>query len=179
MLRGERQEEAAMLPRHEVPTHLHVEDRVFFGFMTVRHVLVLAGGGFFCLGAVVSPPLPLPEALRYLSALVIAAVTLAVAFVEPDGRPMEEWLLAVARYTLSPRVAVWRPLATAWEEDEARAGVLLLGEGQQYLGPSRDKGPGRHRRQGEDEQMALRGATRTGYATEDPYRPASSLGVRS
>lgn len=165
-----------MLPRHEVPTHLHVEDRVFFGFMTVRHVLVLAGGGFFCLGAVVSPPFPLPEALRYLSALVIAAITLAVAFVEPDGRPMEEWLLAVAKYTLSPRVAVWRPLATAWEEDEARAGVLLLGEGRQGPAPLRDKGWAAHHRQGGDGRVIVRGAA---GAAEGSPRPARSLGVRS
>ena len=116
-----------MLPRHEVPTHLHVQDRVFFGFMSVRHILVLAAGAFFCLGAVVSPPLPLPEVLRYMCAVIIGAITLAVAFVEPDGRPMEEWLMAVMRYNLSPRTAVWKPLPAAWEGDEEKAGVLLLG----------------------------------------------------
>ncbi len=129
-----------MLPRHEVPTHLHVEDRVFFGFMTVRHVLVLAGGCFLAMGAVLSPPLPLPEFLRYLWAAAIAAATLAMAFVEPDGRPMEEWLLAVAKYTLSPRVAVWRPLATAWEGDEGKTGVLVLGGERHGQRPAATRG---------------------------------------
>lgn len=118
-----------MLPRHEVPTHLHVEDRVFFGFMTVRHVLVLAGGGLLCLGMALSPPFPLPEMLRYLLAMAIAGAALAIAFVEPDGRHMEDWLMAVARYLLSPRVAVWRPLPETWETGEEKAGVLVLSEG--------------------------------------------------
>lgn len=118
-----------MLPRHEVPTHLHVEDRVFFGFMTVRHVLVLAAGSFFAMGAVFSPPLPLPEALRYLCAALIVAAAAAVAFIEPDGRKMEDWLLAVARYLTSPRVAVWLPSPLPWPEEGEKTGVLVLGPG--------------------------------------------------
>jgi len=118
-----------MLPRHEVPTHLHVEDRVFFGFMTVRHVLVLAGGSFLAMGAVLSPPLPLPELLRYLCAVVIGAATLAAALVEPDGRKMEEWLLAFLKYQLTPRVAVWRPCGEEMGDDEGRRGALVLTAG--------------------------------------------------
>jgi hypothetical protein len=126
-----------MLPRHEVPTHLHVEDRVFFGFMTVRHVLVLAGGCFLAMGAVLSPPLPLPEFLRYLCAVAIGAATLAVAFVEPDGRKMEEWLFAFLRYQLTPRVAVWRPCGEEWGQDEGRRGALVLTAGADGSAPER------------------------------------------
>jgi hypothetical protein len=118
-----------MLPRHEVPTHLHVEDRVFFGFMTVRHVLVLAGGCFFAMGAVLSPPLPLPEFLRYFCAVIIGAATLAVAFVEPDGRKMEEWLLAFVRFQLTPRIAVWRPCGDEIGDGEEAGGTLVLAGG--------------------------------------------------
>lgn len=131
-----------MLPRHEVPTHLHVEDRVFFGFMTVRHVLVLAGGSLLCIGMALSPPFPLPEMLRYLLAMTIAGAALAIAFVEPDGRHMEDWLMAVARYLLSPRVAVWRPLPEAWETEEEKAGVLVLSEGGRGLASPRPGGRG-------------------------------------
>ncbi len=116
-----------MLPRHEVPTHLDVEDRVFFGFMTVRHVMVMAIGLFFAAAVVLSPPLPLPGALRYLVAAVIGAATLAVAFIEPDGRKMEDWLLAFARYRTTPRVLVWTPADNDWADEEAAQGVLVLG----------------------------------------------------
>jgi len=153
-----------MLPRHEVPTHLHVEDRVFFGFMTVRHVLVLAGGCFFAMGAVLSPPLPLPEFLRYLCAVIIGAATLAVAFVEPDGRKMEEWLLAFVRYQLTPRIAVWRPCGDESGEGEEAGGTLVLAAG---VGGSAVE------RKGTDLQLSHGVAMWTGKTSYQVERPAA------
>src|SRR5690349_10028421 len=87
--------------RHQVPTHLDVEDRPFLG-LTVRQALVLAVGGVWAY-AVWTQTASLPVALRL--PLAAACFLPAAAGVLGWGA----WALAALRYALTPRVAVWRP----------------------------------------------------------------------
>ena len=90
---------------HEIPTHLDTPDRAFFG-LTLRQIMVLAValGGIF--GAIDSFGMP----LGLLAAVLCAVAGVAVAFVQPLGRPFEEWMFVMLRYVATPRRATWRPV---------------------------------------------------------------------
>ncbi len=106
--------------RHEIPTHLDVEDKAFYG-LTVRQFTNLVAG----LGGTYSlwnqwPGLPLP--VRWALAALSVLVTLATTFVTLGGRPIEHWVLVIARYLAVPRRRVWRvpqPDPAAWNVDDA------------------------------------------------------------
>ncbi len=93
--------------RHEIPTHLNVEDKAFFG-LSVRQVLFLVSG-LSASYALWSQWPELPAALR----LGLAAATLigAIAFVlvHPGRRGLEEWAFVALHYAATPKVATWRP----------------------------------------------------------------------
>jgi len=94
------------MDRHEIPTHLNVEDKAFAG-LTMRQLMTVAIGLALAYGAASEPPLPVP--LRLIAAgLVLAAVAL-VALWRPAGRPLEDWAFVLLRYWAVARVAVWRP----------------------------------------------------------------------
>lgn len=125
-----------MLPTHEAPTHLHVEDRVFFGVLTVRQLFILAGGVMMAAGMIMTPPLPLPRALFVPPALVVAALAAVWALWRPMGRSLEDWALALLRYWSSPRVAVWRPLVSDVEDEGEGARALVIARrARQARGP--------------------------------------------
>lgn len=92
--------------RHEIPTHLNVEDKAFAG-LTMRQLMTLAVG--LALAYSVANDLPLPLALRAAAGAVAVATALALVLIRPQGRPLEDWAFALARYWSVPRVAVWRP----------------------------------------------------------------------
>ena len=94
-------------PRHEIPTHLNVEDKAFFG-LSVRQVMVLTVGlstayGFWTRWPEVS------SALRAALAVIPLDFALTLALVRPHGRGLEDWLFVVLHYLRTPRVAIWRP----------------------------------------------------------------------
>ena len=93
--------------RHEIPTHLDVEDRLLLG-LPARRALALLCGLAFAYSLWHEWP-ALPEALR--TALAGACVLVAVvgAFVRPGGRGLETWGLLWLRHAVRPRVSVWRP----------------------------------------------------------------------
>ena len=94
------------MDRHEIPTHLSVEDKAFAG-LTMRQLMTAAVGLGLAYGAVSEPPFPLP--LRLIAAgLVLAAVAL-LALWRPAGRPLEDWAFVLLRYWAVPRIVVWRP----------------------------------------------------------------------
>jgi hypothetical protein len=94
------------LERHEIPTHLNVEDRAFYG-LSVRQVMYLTGGFSLGYGLWNQWGDVLPELRLALSiACALAAVTLAL--VRPGGRGFEEWGVVVLRFLLIPRRAAWR-----------------------------------------------------------------------
>ncbi len=95
------------LTRHEIPTHLNVEDKALFG-LSVRQVMFLIVGVSLAYGLWNElPDLILP--LRLGMAIIVFLVFAAVALFRPGQRPIEEWLFVVAHYALVPRFAIWYP----------------------------------------------------------------------
>ncbi len=106
------------MDRHEIPTHLNVEDKAFAG-LTMRQLMTAAVGLGLAYAAVSEPPVPLP--LRLVAAgLVLAAVAL-VALWRPAGRPLEDWAFVLLRYWAVPRIAVWRPREVPIQADDTTA----------------------------------------------------------
>lgn len=95
------------MDRHEIPTHLNVEDKAFYG-LSVRQVMHLMGGaaGAYTLWGQ-WPDAPI--ALRVLAAGACLAMALVFALVRPYGRDLEGWLFLALRYAAFPRACVWRP----------------------------------------------------------------------
>jgi hypothetical protein len=91
--------------RHEIPTHLDVEDRLFAG-LTPRQLLLLCMGiGLgYSLWQRLHHIFPVPLVL--LLAIVPALVGVAFATIRPGDRPLEQWLLTVVRYAALPKVCV-------------------------------------------------------------------------
>jgi hypothetical protein len=106
--------------RHQVPTHLNVEDRLVLG-LTARQFLYLLSGVAVGYGAwdahawlAFEPRLALA-----LTALLAGA---ALALVRPAGRGLDQWLLVVFQFLFAPRRCAWRipePDPAAWRAREA------------------------------------------------------------
>ncbi len=93
--------------RHEIPTHLNVEDKAFYG-LTARQVMVLIAGASSGYGLWNQWP-ALPMALRIGLAVVCIVLAAATAFVRPYGRGLEEWAFVAMHYITLPKASVWRP----------------------------------------------------------------------
>ena len=112
------------LRRHEIPTHLNVEDRAFYG-LSARQAMYLIIGVSGAYGLWSQWPL-LPIGLRLALAFGCVALAAALALWRPHGRGLEEWLFLVLRYAAVPKATVWRPSEpdsgagypspTRWEE---------------------------------------------------------------
>lgn len=106
--------------RHEIPTHLTVEDKAFYG-LSVRQVMYLTSG--FSLGyGLWNQATNLPSEVRAILAVTCALAATVFALVRPAGRGLEEWALVLLRFTAIPRVSVWRP-----RERDANSPVLSEG----------------------------------------------------
>lgn len=104
--------------RHEIPTHLTVEDTVFAG-LAVRQVLFLVSG--FAAGYQLWTQWPeLPLAIRLALALTCLSIAFAIALIRPQGRGLEAWAVVALRYVLIPKRTVWRPRAFAWDRTPHR-----------------------------------------------------------
>lgn len=91
--------------RHEIPTHLDVEDRALYG-LTVRQLMWLTVGAAAGYGLWNQwPSLPLGLRLALAAACVLLAVTLAL--VRPHGRGLEEWAFVALHYAALPKVCIW------------------------------------------------------------------------
>ena len=110
--------------RHEIPTHLNVEDKAFFG-LSVRQVSYLVSGlsaGYALWNQ--WPELPVALRLGLPAATFLAA--LAFALLRPGRRGLEEWVFVVLHYVATPKASTWRPAEptpadwrprkTAWAE---------------------------------------------------------------
>ncbi len=111
--------------RQEIPTHLEVEDRILFGLTLRQGIVVLVGlsVGYSLYAQLGNLPWPdagaeghPPLALRVVVALLPALLALALAVIQPAGRPLEEWLFALARYAALPKRCVWQPRADLDEQ---------------------------------------------------------------
>jgi hypothetical protein len=96
-----------MALRHELPTHLAVEDRILAG-LTMRQLMLLLGGlpGAYA-GWLHSQALPL--ALRLTLTACGLALTLATALWRPGAHDLPTWALLLLRYLALPKRCVWRP----------------------------------------------------------------------
>ncbi len=92
--------------RHEIPTHLNVEDKAFAG-LTMRQLMTAAVGLGLAYGAASELPLPFP--VRLMTAGVVLVAVALMALWRPADRPLEDWAFVLLRYWAIPRVAVWRP----------------------------------------------------------------------
>jgi len=92
--------------RHEIPTHLNVEDKAFAG-LTMRQLMTAAVGLGLAYGMASEPPLPM--AVRFTVAGVVLVLVALLALWRPAGRPLEDWAFVLLRYWAVPHVAVWRP----------------------------------------------------------------------
>ncbi|MCW5880716.1 MAG: PrgI family protein [Anaerolineae bacterium] len=92
--------------RHEIPTHLNVEDKAFYG-LSVRQVMYLSVGvsGAYSLWNG-WPHLAVALKLAVIAACLLVALILAL--VRPYGRGLEEWLFVGLRYLALPKTCVWR-----------------------------------------------------------------------
>ena len=108
--------------RQEIPTHLEVEDRVLFGLTLRQGIIALVGLSlgyslYAQLGQLSWPAGDtvghLPLVVRIVLGLLPALVAVALATIQPAGRPLEEWLFALARYAALPKECAWRPRVTA------------------------------------------------------------------
>lgn len=96
-----------MTRRHEIPTHLNVEDRAFYG-LTIRQVMYLTVGGSG--GYELWNQWPtLPLVLRGLLAAPPILLALIFALVRPHGRSLDEWLFVALHHATVPKVSVWQP----------------------------------------------------------------------
>jgi hypothetical protein len=93
------------MQRHEVPTHLNIQDKAFAG-LTMRQLMVAMIGLAFAYAAVSEAPFPLPVRLVLGAAVLLA--TGAAALWQPAGRSLEDWAFVLLRYASLPRVVVWR-----------------------------------------------------------------------
>jgi hypothetical protein len=103
------------MQRHEIPTHLGVEDRAFLG-LTMRQLMTAAVGLAVAYGAVTELPLPAPLQFAIAGVVMVAAGLLTLW--QPAGRPLEAWAFVFLRYYATPRIAVWRPVSRTEAEDQ-------------------------------------------------------------
>ena len=106
--------------RHEIPTHLNVEDKVFFG-LSARQLMHLVVGLAGAYSAWSQWP-DWPHEARAALAAAVVLVAAVVALVRPGARSLEEWAIVALHYWATPKRAVWRrpePAAADWRPREA------------------------------------------------------------
>ena len=88
-----------------VPQFIDVEDKVI-GPITVRQfIIILVGGGLVFIAYKLAD-----FTLFLLEMVIISTLTLGVAFVKINGRPVHYFLLNVIQTTRRPRLRIWQRL---------------------------------------------------------------------
>jgi len=115
------------MQRHEVPTHLNIEDKAFAG-LTMRQLMVAIIGLALAYAAMSEVPLPLPLRLGLGAAVLLW--TAAFTLWQPAGRSLEDWTVVLLRYVSVPRVVVWRVRTPrlAEHDDTGRFEIVLPDE---------------------------------------------------
>ena len=112
------------MQRHEVPTHLNIEDKAFAG-LTMRQLMVAIIGLALAYAAMSEVPLPMP--VRLGMGAVVLLWTAAFTLWQPAGRSLEDWSFVLLRYVSVPRVVVWRVRTArlAESDDSGRFEIVL------------------------------------------------------
>ena len=110
--------------RHELPTHLNVEDKAIYG-LSVRQLTYLVGGLSAGYG-LWTDWVEWPDQLRAALAVLCVLAAAAFALLKPGGRALEEWAFAALHHAGTPKRALWRvrepdpaawrPVSAAWAE---------------------------------------------------------------
>lgn len=103
-------------PRHQIPTHLNVEDKAFYG-LTGRQVMILIAGassGY----SLWNQSAALPMALRAGLEAICLVLAIVIALIHPQGRGLEEWAFIGLHYAALPKVSVWRPRSVRLDNAE-------------------------------------------------------------
>ena len=97
------------MERHEVPTHLDVEDRLFWGLTLPRFFGLMAtlsaAYGIYArfpwdrLGLIES----WEDGLRLGVPIGMALLGLSISLIRPSGRSLATWVMDIARFSLGPR----------------------------------------------------------------------------
>lgn len=113
-----------MATRHEIPTHLNVEDKAFFG-LSVRQTMNLTAGIAGTYGLWNQWP-SLPVGVRGALAAASLALGLVMTLVRVYGRGLDQWVFVLLHYLMTPKTSLWRArpasreeagaAATAWED---------------------------------------------------------------
>jgi hypothetical protein len=125
--------------RHEIPTHLNVEDKAFAG-LTMRQLMTAAVGLGLAYGVASELPLPIP--VRLMGAGVVLVAVALLALWRPADRPLEDWAFVLLRYWAVPRVGVWRPRRLDIHSAEATPTYEVLVPEPAWVGrstPSREE----------------------------------------
>jgi len=107
--------------RHEIPTHLNVEDRAFYG-LTIRQVMYLTiglSGGYGLWNQ--WPALPL--IIRGGLAALCVILALMFALLRPQGRSLDEWAFVALHHAAVPKDSVWRSGDVAFSDRDASTSV--------------------------------------------------------
>lgn len=89
--------------RFQVPQFIDVEDKIF-GPMTFKQFIYLGGGIGLCF---IDLKL-FPKYMAYVLILPIAALSLALAFYKPNGRPFILILESAFNYSIKTRLYLWK-----------------------------------------------------------------------
>lgn len=105
--------------RHEIPTHLNVEDKAFYGF-SARQVMYLTVGlsGSYGLWNQWSG-VPVPVRIALIGACLV--VTFILTLVHPHGRSLDAWTVVAVHYLAQPKISVWRPREPASHYQQSAA----------------------------------------------------------
>lgn len=95
------------LKRHEIPTHLNVEDRAFYG-LSVRQLMLVTVGVTGAYG-LWNQWADVMLAARLGVAVACLVLAVVLAFIRPGGRGFEDWAVVGLRYIALAKVTVWRP----------------------------------------------------------------------
>lgn len=88
--------------QYPIPQFVEIEDQII-GPLTLKQFFFLLGGGIFLLIAWSFVDL----SLFIFLAVIVGMIVVPLAFVKPYGRPLTNYLSAVFKFILGPKVLVW------------------------------------------------------------------------
>jgi len=99
--------------RYQIPQFIEIEDKIF-GPLTLKQFLYLAGGGAitFILWSI------LPAFIALLLILPVVALSLALAFAKPNGRPFINTMEYAVKFFLSSKIYIWKKSQKTPEKKE-------------------------------------------------------------
>lgn len=99
--------------RFQVPQFINIEDKLF-GPFSIKQFVYLVGGGSMVYIAYSY----LPWYLSLLIIVPVAAFTVALAFLKPNGKPFIFLVQAAVEYALSSRLYLWKRVPKKMTPDE-------------------------------------------------------------